>query len=622
MTRIKNATRRAAAATTAARRLGSLGGLAGALLGAACSSGRGAGGDDIEDRPDASVAECMPTSAGTVTMEKIATWRDDTRGAYSIIHDDMCGPGLEGIEELAVPALEQAGFGAGLAPIVEECEGRAMWNVVADAERRGNEIISHSFTHPEISPANAAREVTEAKAAFDAHLENPISFYVFPYDYFTPETIALVGAAGHLGARAGNRDDNDGFENPPINPSEAVKDLEVEFDVWPRNYSKYALWFPEEILLVHAHNAIERGGWALREFHSVVADDDAASTDRGFGPITISAYRRHLSFLRDAWDKGVLWTAPPSTILRYRHARVACQASVSGETISFDTANPDCTKYATPVSVIVTTSSDLVRLDGNQGGEQVATRKLGPGRFSVTADPTRGPVSLTGCSNPGFEIDPGLELAARPPPAESVCLIETVAGAGGAGKMDDLERTQPELQILPNPAQADGRTGSWSWYPQNVQVAIASDGPGHALRYAGTALGTWSGVTLAFLGGNGAGSCYDATRYTGIRFRIRGSVTATDELDGKVVVSVVTAETQSRLYGGDLVGEGGHFNKVISITPGWQTVSIPWADLGRPTWGDTMSLTAVAKEKLQAIDWGITIAASSFEIFLDDIELY
>ena len=70
------------------------------------------------------------------------------------------------------------------------------------------------------------------------------------------------------------------------------------------------------------------------------------------------------------------------------------------------------------------------------------------------------------------------------------------------------------------------------------------------------------------------------------------------------------------------MGTGGHFNKVIPITSGWTTVSITFAELNRPTWGATTMLTAVAKGKLQAIDWGVTDKASAFDIWLDDIELY
>lgn len=249
-------------------------------------------------------------------------------------------------------------------------------------------------------------------------------------------------------------------------------------------------------------------------------EDGSSQTGQGFGPIEISAYQRHLAFLAAARRKGVLWTAPPSTVIEYRHARIACGASVSGETISFDTSDPECTELATPISVIVTTGEDVPRVDGTQDGQPGWTRKLGPGRFSVTADPSQG----------------------------------------------------------------DGRTGTWSWYPQNADVSMAAEAGGKVLRYAGTALGAWTGVTLAFLGGNGAGACYDGSAYIGIRFRIRGNVSSGDELDGKVVVSVVTAETQSRLYGGDLDGEGGHFHEIVTLTPGWTTVTLPFADLDRPTW--------------------------------------
>jgi hypothetical protein len=596
---------------------------------AACSSGASRGDDDDDGsdggppggRPDAQIAACEPASAGGFTFEKIATWADDAKGAYSFVHDDYCGPQLHGIQDHALPLLAQHGVRAGIGAIAGQCEANAAWDLLARAEATGNEIVSHSHNHVNITTGNVAEEVVGAKAALDQHSARPISYYVFPYDYFTPQTIAAVAAAGHIGARAGIRDDNNGFDNPPINSAMPVMDMETEFDVWPRSYSKYALFFPEEVLKVHVFNAIERGGWAMREFHSVMPDG-ADPSQHGFGPIEVTPYTRHLAFLQDAWDKGVLWTAPPSEVIRYRHARTSCRASVSGDMITFDASHPDCVKYATPISVIVTTATDVPRIDGTQAGQTVLSRKLGPSRFSVTADPTKGPVSLTGCSNSGFQIDPTIDIGVKPTPAASVCLIETVAGMGGAGRMDNLERDPALLQVLPNPSQTDGRNGSWSWYPQAAQVNIVTDGGNKVLRYNGTGLNAWTGVTLAFLGGNGAGTCYDASRYTGIRFRIKGTVASSDELNGKVIVSIVTSETQSRDFGGDLNGTGGHFNKVVPITSGWTTVSIPFTELNRPTWGATTMLTALAKGKLQAIDWGVTNMASSFDIQLDDIELY
>lgn len=589
----------------------------GLLALAACSSSSGGGGGGDDDPLEA----CEPTSAGSFTYEKIATWTDDAKGAYSLIHDDMCGAQLFGIPDHAVPALDEFGIRAGLAPIAGECVDNEAWDTVVNAEKSGHEIVSHSYTHVNITPENAAHEVADAKLMFDSKIAKPISFFVFPYDHFTHATIAKVSMAGHIGARAGNRDDNDGFTMPPINGADPTNDMEAEFDVWPRSYSKYALFFPEDMLAVHAYNAMEKGGWALREFHSVMPDG-ADATQHGFGPIDLASYKKHLEFLADAWDKGVLWTAPPSEVVRYRHARTACTASVSGDAITFDTSNPECTKYATPISVIVKSATDVPRVDATQGGAEVSVRKLGANRFSVTADPTKGPVALAGCANRGRAIDPDIDIVPRPMPAKSVCEIETVAGSGSPGKMDDLERDNGQLQVLPNPGQGDKRTGSWSWYPQSAQVSIDSDGSGKALHYRGTGLAAWTGATLAFLGGNGAGTCYDASKYQGIRFRIKGTVASTDELNGKVIVSLVTSETQSRDFGGDLMGTGGHFNKVIPVTAAWTTVSIPFAELGKPTWGATATLTTLAKAKLQAIDWGVTDKATSFDIWLDDIELY
>ena len=89
-----------------------------------------------------------------------------------------------------------------------------------------------------------------------------------------------------------------------------------------------------------------------------------------------------------------------------------------------------------------------------------------------------------------------------------------------------------------------------------------------------------------------------------------------------MVISLVTSETQSRTYGGDLDGEGGHFHKIISVTSGWTTVQIPWSGLDKPTWGATATLSAVATGKLQAIDFGVSDKTSAFDVMIDDVALY
>jgi hypothetical protein len=571
--------------------------------------------------------ECMGTAdPGAFTFDRIATWRDDATAAYTMIHDDMCGPTLRGIDTYAVPALAMRGISSGMAPFVDVCEKGKLWDIVKKAEENGNEIINHSFTHPNITVENANQEVVMAKAAFDKQIKNPISFYVFPYDYWTDATLMAVQNAGHIGARAGTRDMFDGFDNPPLNTADDLNDMRLVFDVWPRAYSKYALFAAKDLLGIHVHNAIEKKAFAVREFHSISGRPDPKDDgSEGFGPVPLRTFEAHLDFLVNAWKSNKVWTSTPSTIIRYRQARKACTAMVSGSTITFPTPNATCTKYATPISVIVKSARDVPFIKATQGGNAVFTRKLGPSLWSVTADPTKGTVMLGGCgtAQPDYTVDASITLPAKPTPAASVCDLETVKGMGGMGQMDTLERNMESFQALPNPQQRDGRTGSWSWYPGGAVGVIAMDGANRVLKWSGGNLGAWAGVTLAFLGGNGAGSCYDASAYQGIRFKIKGSVMANDiMLDGKVVVSLVTAETQTQKYGGDLKGEGGHFNKIVPVTSTWTTVSIPWAELGKPTWGATAALPALAVGKLQAIDWGISNMTTAFDIYLDDIELY
>ncbi|HXU83135.1 MAG TPA: polysaccharide deacetylase family protein, partial [Polyangia bacterium] len=573
--------------------------------------------------------QCMAAAdAGAFTYQRIATWRDDAKSAYAMIHDDVCGENIRGVDKYAIPVLAMRNVTAGLGPFVQVCQSQNLWAMIKDAEDKGNEIINHSYTHPNITTVNAPMEVAMSKKFFDTQIKNPISFFIFPYDFWTPDTVKAVSDAGHLGARAGVRDAFDGFTNPPINPAVAPtdpamqgNDLSLVFDVWPRAYSKYALYPAKDLLNIHVFNAIDKGGFALREFHSITAKDEPPKDDsEGFGPVPLRTYEAHLDFLVNAWKSNQVWTSTPTRIIKYRHARTACKATVAAGAITF-TASPECTKYATPISVIVKSAKDVPGLKAMQGANPVFVRKLGNALFSVTADPTAGKVDLSGCATPVPSIE-NVPLPARPMPANSVCDLEKVVGTGMEGRMDDLERAAEFLQTLPNPRQADGRTGSWSNYPGNALIELKSDLGNRMLRFHGSNLNAWAGVTLAFLGGNGAGACYDASAYKGIKFRIRGNVTTPDMFNGTVFVSLVTAETQTQKYGGDLKGEGGHFNKQIKITADWQTVMIPWTDLAKPTWGDTANLTQPALGKMQAIDWGVSNTASTFDYDLDDIELF
>jgi peptidoglycan/xylan/chitin deacetylase (PgdA/CDA1 family) len=555
---------------------------------------------------------CRAVPLGPVRLTRIAVWRDDARAAYSIVHDDLCDDGVEGIYRLALPALRRRGLRVGLAAIVRACEEKGRWREVAEASAQGHEIASHSYSHARVTPENAAVEVFGVKEVLERHARHPVDFYVFPYDDFSAATVSQVESAGYRGARAGNRNATNGLDQPPVNSAEPRGDLAVIFDVWPRAYSKYSLYQGVDLLNVHVWDAIERGGWAMRELHGVMRDDDAPEKN-GFGPIPLSIYEKHLDFLAEARQANLVWTDTPSAIIRYRHARSACRAAIEDARIVFDASAPDCVSFATPISVVVGTRADLPGLTATQQGAAVPVLLLGPGQFSVTADPTRGAVDLAGCETPGPAVDVTAVLSARPKPAGSVCDVEPVTVAD-AGKLEDFERTGPQFDAadLPN----------WSSYPGGAVVTRVAEGATVFGRFAGRELAVWSGMTFLLAGRDLGGICYDARARQGLRFRVRGRVESPDDLSGKVFVSLVTAATRPQAFGGDLQGEGGHFHALVTVTPEWHTVEIPWSAFERPTWGATVDLEAPALAQLQAIDWGITGAATAFELDLDDVELY
>jgi hypothetical protein len=220
----------------------------------------------------------------------------------------------------------------------------------------------------------------------------------------------------------------------------------------------------------------------------------------------------------------------------------------------------------------------------------------------------------------------------------SVCDLLTVVGTGTSGAMDDLESASTAgLQVVPNPRQADGRTGAWSWYPTpnvNVSAVVADDGTGNsALHFVAGNLGTavYGGVTLAMLGATGAGSCYDASAYSGIRFRIMGTASADDQGLGyanTIVLSFVTAKTQTAADGGDAATAVGHYHYLVDVSGAatrWQTVQIRF---NAPTIRDPgncaalpQACTGLATDQLQALDWNVQ-SGQVVDIWLDDIELY
>lgn len=343
-------------------------------------------------------------------LDGVATWRGDATAAYSITHDDVCNDRAQGIFRHADPELTGRGLHAGFAVIAGECEKKGRWSSVATLQAHGHDLFSHSMSHPCLTsdakiaagcdPAaprstDFTREIDQAGALLAAHGVRG-DFFVFPYDACDPGGLAWLGQRGYLGARCGSH---------AITQSDFTDSFHVDGDVWGPAYSAYgrdpacqgvvqyetppAQTPPAcraHVLRAILDDAVAKRGWANRVFHGFEDDPNA------WEALPLADYTAHLDEVKGRAEAGQLWVAGPATVLRYRWARERCALpAVEGGVLRFAPPTPACARVATAVSYLVSTvdGSDSA-LEVRQAGAVLPAHRLGPGRYAIDADPTRG----------------------------------------------------------------------------------------------------------------------------------------------------------------------------------------------------------------------------------------
>lgn len=325
------------------------------------------------------------TDLGALTVESVTTWKDNAKGAYTIIHDDACDYTTDSLFKIADIELTARSLKAAFGAIVERCQERKVWANLELLRQHGHEIINHSWDHfdlvamPDQAPLDV--EIDQANMVLDQNLvDQHTSFYIFPYDSFNDAAVARVGSLGYLGARAGTKG---------VNTPDFPDGLRVMFDVWGGEDSIYN--GQGDILKIYVDLAIAQGGWAVREFHGIA--------DMSYNPMTVEGYREHLDYLRSKVDSGELWVDTPSAVVRYRFARQYCELpTASSYLLTFPAPSEDCKRYATPLSVIFTTTEDARNVVAEQDGHELLASKLGPKRYLIDINPLGGPIAVGGAN--------------------------------------------------------------------------------------------------------------------------------------------------------------------------------------------------------------------------------
>ena len=369
--------------------------------------------------PDAAGPVPLPAPAPNPTAAKlvvdgVATWRGDATGAYTIIHDDICDGSVAGVFSHADPELTKRGLHAGFGAIVQECVARNQWNNLKTLLAHGHDVFSHSWSHPCIGPAGQCSgngtpssdydtQITKANQTLEDMLKIKVQYFIFPYDVCGAGGVARIKELGYLGARCGT--------THGVNDANFTDPFANKFDIWGPSYSTYGKSGecagrgggegaeppsapPACRLYVLNHyvdEAIRLKGWANRELHGFTGDPGV------WQQMPLADYQAHLDYVAEKAKADQLWVEGPTPVIRYRFAREACaKPSIEGGVMKFGAAAGDCQKYATVLSYLVSTSdgSDPASLHAQQGGTSMPARKLGPGKFVIDADPTKGDATL------------------------------------------------------------------------------------------------------------------------------------------------------------------------------------------------------------------------------------
>jgi peptidoglycan/xylan/chitin deacetylase (PgdA/CDA1 family) len=370
------------------------------------------GGPGGSAGPDGGAGAGGSGPAGAFKLEGVATWRGDKTAAYSIIHDDLCDPSVNGAFKIADPELVKRGLHAGFGAITETCDSQNAWAKVKTLVDHGHDIFSHSGTHHCLGDASACsgngtpstdytKEIDNPGKAIEMHVGVKVEYFIFPYDVCGAGAVARLKQTGYVGARCGGHG---------VSPSNFPDGFKTDYDIWGPSYSMYVGKGPcagvkpdgeaqpstlsqacrTYVLTQYVDDAIKAKGWANREMHGFDPDDVGAG---GWQTVTTGDYRIYLDYLKTKSDAGDLWVEGPTRVIKYRFAREKCAApTLQGSTLHFGAPSADCTRYATPLTFIVSTTdmADPAALKTTQGGVTYPARKLGPGRFAVDADPTKG----------------------------------------------------------------------------------------------------------------------------------------------------------------------------------------------------------------------------------------
>jgi hypothetical protein len=345
----------------------------------------------------------------------IATWKNDAKGAYNIIHDDFGDNGVIGIQNYADTMHFNRGLKFTFGAITSACEADP--NIYNRAKTminsHGHEIINHSHTHSCAvgnescggTGENYQWAVPGTTDELDIEVDYSTSsiktgtgytprFFIYPYDQFNDNANNYLKSKGYLGSRTGTYN--------------AASDMDFEPDA--QGFFRTALVVDVQTVngVTNAVNlnywvdqAIANKQWVNRELHNI------GST--GWGSVSVSNYRTHLNYVKSKVTSGDLWVGTISEILTYQVQKlnyanpITTYSSQNKEiNISWSAPSFNVASYLAPLQVKspVTLKVNLAGLSAmdyviTQAGKTITTKKVKNGILYFDAYPHEGSIKIS-----------------------------------------------------------------------------------------------------------------------------------------------------------------------------------------------------------------------------------
>jgi hypothetical protein len=340
-----------------------------------------------------------PLSSQTPTAS-FAPWKDNSKAAYVIIHDDYGDVTTQGIVQHADNEAFTRGIKLTFGAITSVCE-TADWDNAKSMMAHGHECINHSHSHHCAQPVTWCPSQVYTSADFSTELGLSTDlirtntgvaprFYIHPYDLSTDEVINYLKGLGYLGTRAGSQ--------------EAVNSADFT-DPYRLNYHVFQPTSDLTQLNAAIDAGITSGGLVLRELHGV--------EDGSWATVSLANYRSHLDYVKSKMTQKQIWSATITDVLTYKMQRDAFQPVVSYAaasntiTVSFNELKTiDPSVLRTPVTINVNLNGITGNYEVLQGTNAVVSTRSG-NIVSFNVYPHQGAVTLK-CTDCGITPDPVL----------------------------------------------------------------------------------------------------------------------------------------------------------------------------------------------------------------------